>query len=241
VVAVRALTTTPVRTAQIRALEHAAALAQPGVEHRWLDGWFLRAGMGVVLAANSAVPIEFSATPRAIPAIVDWYAQRRLPPRLALPDRLLQISGPAEQSHRLLVRDVNAVKYEPLVELSSHPTAAWLRSHGSSALEEDITAGVDADLVFGTHPSGATARAAVTDAPDDTRWVGVSALRLTDTDQSQVAARQLTETLLAWGGDRGASRAYLRVCDSDVAVGQVAESFGFVLHHRGRYVVAGRS
>lgn len=241
VVAVRALTATPIRTAQIRSLEHAAALAQPGVEHRWLDGWFLRAARGVVLAANSAVALELSATPHAIPAIVDWYAQRGLPPRLALPDRLVQISGPAEQSHRLLVRDVNAVNHEPLVELSPHPTAAWLRSQGSSALAEEFTAGVDVAMVFGTHPSAATARAAVTDAPDDTRWVGVSALRLTDTDQSQVAARQLIETLLAWGSDRGASRAYLRICDSDVTVGQVAESLDFVLHHRGRYVVADRS
>ena len=241
VVAVRALTDTPIRTAQIRALEHAAALAQPGIEHRWLNGWFLRAGRGVTWAANSAVPLDLSATSHAIPAIVDWYAQRGLPPRLALPDRLLQTPGPAEQSHRLLVRDVHAVKHKPSVELSSHPTAAWLRSQGSSALADELTADVDGDVVFGTHLSGATARAAVTDAPDQTRWVGVSALRLTDTDLSQFAARQLIETLLAWGGERGASCAYLRICDSDGTIGQVAESLGFVRHHRGRYIVVARS
>ena len=38
--------TTPVRASEIRALEHAAALAWPGVERQWLDGWLLRAGHG---------------------------------------------------------------------------------------------------------------------------------------------------------------------------------------------------
>lgn len=53
VVALRVLTDAPVRTAAIRALEHAAAAAWPGVERTWLDGWLLRAGHGAVLAANS--------------------------------------------------------------------------------------------------------------------------------------------------------------------------------------------
>lgn len=39
VVALRVLTDAPVRTAAIRALEHAAAAAWPGVERTWLDGW----------------------------------------------------------------------------------------------------------------------------------------------------------------------------------------------------------
>ena len=45
VVALRTLSDTPVRASEIRALEHAAALACPGIEQRWLDGWLLRAGV----------------------------------------------------------------------------------------------------------------------------------------------------------------------------------------------------
>jgi N-acetylglutamate synthase len=63
VVAVRALSDAPVRTSQIRALEHAAAFAWPGVEQQWLDGWLLRAGRGVTYQANSAVPLQVSASP----------------------------------------------------------------------------------------------------------------------------------------------------------------------------------
>src|ERR1700761_4790222 len=57
VVAVRVLSDAPVRTSQIRALEHAAALAWPGVEQQWLDGWLLRAGDGV----DPAGPLGISA------------------------------------------------------------------------------------------------------------------------------------------------------------------------------------
>ncbi len=241
VVAVRALTDTPVRTSQIRAVEHAAAMAQPGFEHRWLSGWFLRAGSGVTLEVNSAVPIAISATLDAIPAIVDWYAQRGFSPRLSAPDRLLPIPGRAERWYQLLVRDVGAIEHETSAELSSRPTKTWLRCQGGNAAVAELTAVVDADVVFGTHLDVVAARATVTDAPDQTRWVGVSALRLIDTSQDQVAARQLIVTLLAWGAQRGASRAYLRVCDGDVAVGQLADSLGFTLHHRGRYVLAAPS
>ena len=52
VVAIKALAAAPVRTGDIRNLEHAAALAWPGVEHEWLDGWLLRFGFGNTRRAN---------------------------------------------------------------------------------------------------------------------------------------------------------------------------------------------
>ena len=42
VVVIKALGAAPVRTSDIRNLEHAAALAWPGVERQWLSGWLLR-------------------------------------------------------------------------------------------------------------------------------------------------------------------------------------------------------
>ncbi len=239
VVAVRPLTDNTIRTAQIRAVEHAAALAHPGVEHRWLNGWFLRAGRGITMAANSAVPLAFSADPAEVPHVVEWYARRGRPPRLALPDRLLSVPGQAEQSHRLLVRDAEATEHHPCVELRSRPTETWLQSSGLPV--DEATAIINGDVVFATYPGMATARAAITEAPGQTRWVGVSALRLTGADRSVAAARQLVGTLLAWGFEQGASRAYLRVSDGEVTVGRIAETLGFTLHHRGRYVVAADS
>ena len=67
VVALRTLTDAPVRTSQIRALEHAAAAAWPGAERDWLDGWLLRAGHGAGFAANSAMPLDISAQVSVVP------------------------------------------------------------------------------------------------------------------------------------------------------------------------------
>src|SRR6201996_6748881 len=91
VVALRVLTDAPVRTSQIRVLEHAAAAAWPGAERAWLDGWLLRAGHGAGFAANSAMPLDISAQAGAVPGIVAWYQRRGLTPRLAIPDRLLRL------------------------------------------------------------------------------------------------------------------------------------------------------
>lgn len=109
VVALRALTDAPVRTSEIRALEHAAAAAWPGAERTWVDGWLLRAEPGAGLATNSAVPLDISAHASAIPAIIDWYRQRDLEPWLAIPDRLLRLPPGvlSERTEQILVRDLS--------------------------------------------------------------------------------------------------------------------------------------
>jgi len=212
VVALRVLTDAPVRTAEIRALEHAAAAAWPAVEHTWLHGWLLRADPGADLTANSAVPLDISADAAAIPAIVAWYARSGLTPRLAIPDRLLQPPAGFTPEHedRMLVRDVRDVR------------AASLERHARVQLDDESHASV----TFGGQPGAAMARAAVTEAPDGTRWVGLSALQVDD--------GRVCEELLAWGASQGATRAYVAVAG---ATG-FAESLGFRLHHRRRYLVA---
>jgi N-acetylglutamate synthase len=74
--------------------------------------------------------------------------------------------------------------------------------------------------------------AAITDAPDGTRWVGLSAVRTATPDEGV----KVCEALLAWGGARGATRGYVRVRDDDHVVAALAQSLGFALHHRAHYV-----
>ncbi|BBX98443.1 N-acetylglutamate synthase, CG3035 family [Mycobacterium lacus] len=234
VVAVRALTDAPVRTSQIRALERAAAAGWPGIEQAWLDGWLLRAGHGATFAANSAVPLDISAHAGAIPAIVAWYAHRDLTPRLAIPDRLLPLPAglTSEHTERVLVRDVrdlSAHEPDPSITLSARPDDTWLQLYQREIPVDVLTAVLDGELAFGAYPGVAAARAAVTGAPDGTRWVGLSEIRGADADHGR-----LYEALLAWGASRGATRGYLRV--SDTEANTAAESLGFRLHHRSRYV-----
>ena len=131
VVALRTLTDAPVRTSEIRALEHAAAAAWSGGQQAWLDGWLLRADPDAELEANSAVPLHISARAESIPAIVAWYADRGVAARLLIPDRLLPVPAGliAEREERMLVRDA------PL------PDAAVER-HTSATLDDDSHAGV---------------------------------------------------------------------------------------------------
>lgn len=228
VVAVRTLSDAPVRTAQIRALEHAAALAWPGIEQEWLDGWLLRAGHGVTACANSAVPLDISASTTTIPAIIDWYTRRGLTPRLAIADRLLRLPGVGGQANAVLVRDVRTAEPDPSVRLSNRPDDAWLQLHRHDIPVDVLTAVLAGELVFGVHRDRAVARASVTDAPDGTRWVGLSAMGTAD--------GPLCEALLAWGASRGATRGYIRILDGDHAKADLAQSLGFALHHRARYV-----
>ncbi|OBH57786.1 GCN5 family acetyltransferase [Mycobacterium sp. E2479] len=237
-VALRVLTDTPIRTSHIRALEHAAATAWPGAQHLWLDGWLLRAGHGAGLAANSAVPLALSAQLSCLPAIVEWYQGRGLTPRLALPDRLLELPAglTGERTERVVVRDLSdaaAHSAGPSVRLSPRPDDAWLRISGGEIPVDVLTAVIDGELAFGAHGDTAVARAAVTDAPGGERWVGISAVRWAP-DADERSAADLCGALLAWGADRGATRGYLRV--PDVGVTTLAAALGFRLHHRRRYV-----
>ncbi|GAA4533592.1 GNAT family N-acetyltransferase, cg3035/Rv0428c family [Mycobacterium paraffinicum] len=196
VVALRVLTDAPVRTSQIRALEHAAAAASPGRERAWLEGWLLRAGEGV----DYAVPLDVSAHVGTVAAIAEWYERRGLTPRLAIPDRLLPLPPglSAQHTERVLVRDVSA-----------------------SAAVEPTTDG-----------EPALARATVTDAPDGTRWVGLSPTGAAD-DPATAAA---CEAVLAWAAARGATRAYLVVPETGSKA--LADALGFRAHHRRRYFPA---
>lgn len=232
------LTDAPVRTAHIRGLEHAAAFAWPGVEQHWLDRWLLRAGHGVTFRANSAVPLDISANANAIPAITAWYTQRGLTPRLAIPDRLSPLPAglPGERTYRVLVRDVSTCEPDPSVVLAPRPDDAWLRLYHRDVPLDVLTAVVDGELMFGTSAGMAVGRAAVTDAPDGTRWVGLSSVRTADEPQGAAPVRRMCETLLAWGADRGATSGYVRVSDENTAAAQLFESLGFSLHHRSRYV-----
>ena len=230
VVALRALTDAPVRTSEIRALEHAAAFGCPGVEQHWLEGWLLRAGRGATFTANSAVPLDVSANVATIPSIAEWYGRRGLIPRLRVPDRLLRLSGAGGRARRMLVRDARATDPDPSVSLVQRPDDDWLRLYDRQVPVDVLTAILDGELAFGRYAGEAVGRAAVTDAPDGTRWVGLSALRIVA--ERHAAGAALCEALLSWGAGRGATRGYVRLLDEATPVGGVIESLGFTLHHR---------
>ncbi|OBI78888.1 GNAT family N-acetyltransferase [Mycobacterium sp. E740] len=239
VVIIKELPPATVRTADIRKLEHAAALAWPGTEQRWVDGWFLRAAGGHTHRANSAVPLGFEADASALPEIVQWYAERGLTPWLSLPDRLYRLAdAPPHLETVVMARDVDAEKPFPAVILAASPDSEWLRLYRRDVPVDVLSAVVDGEVAFATVSGAGVGRAAVTTAPDGRRWVGLSAVRVVEESRGKGLARDLCSALLSWGAQRGAVRSYVQVlADNAVAIG-LYESMGFTVQHRSRYVDA---
>ena len=238
IVSVRELSHRAVRNSEIRALEHAAALAWPGTEQHWAGGWLLRAADGHTSRANSAVPLQMSATLADLPAIVDWYRQRDLPAWLAVPERLLRISAEGVKANRVMVCDIPGASVASGVAFADVPDPAWLAVYEREVPSEVLTAVVDGEVVFASIEGVAVGRGAVTAAPDGTRWLGISSVRVADAQRRQGHAHAVCEALLGWGAQRGADRCYVQVLADNIASVRLYESMGFTLHHRVRYVDA---
>jgi len=101
-----------------------------------------------------------------------------------------------------------------------------------------LTAVVDGDVGFGELAGAAVGRVAVTEAPDGTRWAGVSAVHVSTAHRRKGLARKLCAGLLGWAHERGATRGYVQVVADNTAARALYESMGFVVHHRSRYVRA---
>ena len=241
VVTVRVLTDVPVKASQIRTVEHAAALAWPGLDHQWRDGWLLRAADGHTHRGNSAVPLDLHAGLAVLPAILEWYEHRGLTPWLSIPDRLVRLPA-GVQIHLesiVMVRDLPA---EPraAMTLLDRPDETWLRVYERDVPPEVLSAVVDGEVAFGRIDDAAVGRAAVTAGHDGARWVGLSAVRVAEDRRRMGHARTLCAALLAWGAGRGATRAYVQVIADNTGAISLYEAMGFTAQHRERYVDARR-
>jgi N-acetylglutamate synthase len=238
VVAVKAVSAAPVRTGDIRNLEHAAALAWPGVEQHRLDGWLLRFGRGSTRRANSAVPLDIP-TSSDVSALIDWYAARSVAPLIAAPDRLLHVPPGVPTDAETLIMTSDLAPLSPTtVAIADRPDDEWLRLYERDVPVDVLTAVLDGEVAFAMSAGAAVGRGAVTESPDGTRWVGLSAVHVLETARRRGLARQLCEGLLAWGAEKGATRAYVQVLADNAAATRLYESMGFSVHHRSRYVRA---
>ena len=235
VVAIKRLAAAPVRTGDIRNLEHAAALAWPGVEQQWLGGWLLRFGRGSTRRANSAVPLDIS-TEIDMRAVLDWYSARGTVPLVAAPDRLFRVPPEVPTDAETVVMTGDVTAYRPsAVAIAARPDDEWLRLYRRDVPVDVLTAVVDGEVAFAMAAGAAVGRGAVTESPDGTHWVGLSAVHVVEGARRRGLARELCKSLLAWGADRGATRAYVQVLADNTAATRLYESMGFSVHHGSRY------
>ena len=239
VLAVRVVPEVPVRTGEIRNLEHAAALGWPGTEQQWLDGWLLRYGLGSTRRANSAVPLRFTSHAEIV-ATAHWYASRGIPALISAPDRLFRVPEgvPVDAENLVMASDLSGAAPASGLVLSDRPSESWRAVNRRDVPDDVLTAVVDGDVVFGELAGAAVGRAVVTEAPDGTRWVGLSSVHVSEDARRRGLARALCAGLLDWARGRGATRAYVQVVSENTAAQALYESMGFVVHHRSRYVRA---
>ncbi|MBH0118298.1 GNAT family N-acetyltransferase [Rhodococcus sp. CX] len=255
VVALKALAARPIRTREIRALEVAAVAAWPGLEMEWVDGWLLRAGAGFTRRANSAIPLGDPGTvadpadPDVRARLADWFAERGLPLRLLVPDRLARVpeGWSVSEDVQVMAADLENV---PLPEgptpvvVTARTDPEWLSRYRGGALPDEAQGvlGAVARGVLGFGRIGAPGtepvaigRAAVTDASDGRRWVGLTAVEVAPEHRRNGLGTLLCGSLLRWGRGRGATHAYVQVAEDNTAARAMYRELAFVDHHRYRY------
>lgn len=238
VVTVRELSAVPVRTSEIRALEHAAALAWPGTEQHWHEGWLLRAAGGHTSRGNSAIPLDFSATITALPAIIEWYSERGLPPRVSIPERLIPIRATADPPIKVMTADLVQDALEAVVSLHNRPNQDWMTIYDRDIPVDVLLASSTGNVTFASIPDSCVGRGAITTAPGGTSWLGISSVNTVATQRREGHARALCGALKQWGAQHGAQRAYVQVALNNTAAISLYESLGFRLHHHYRYLDA---
>ena len=145
---------------------------------------------------------------------------------------------PTDGENVVMITEVATDVPAPAVTMAERPDARWLRSYERPVPLDVLTAVVDGEVVFASLPDRAVGRAAVTSAPDGTRWAGLSAVHVAAEHRRVGHARMLCGALLGWAAERGATRAYVQVlADNEPAIA-LYESMGFHTQHRVRYVDA---
>lgn len=161
-----------IRNSDIRALEHATARAFPGIEHRWVGPWLLRAGDGVTERSNSAAPLGPTAAFEQVPLaeICEFYKSYGLPARILIPER---IGNPVLRRLAAIERagaDAGAV--------AAGAASGWRLGPEIIVMVRDLLGGVDAEdeelsaLLHRLREEQRGIRFQIDDQPDD-EWLSL--------------------------------------------------------------------
>ncbi|WP_227979397.1 N-acetylglutamate synthase, CG3035 family [Nocardia spumae] len=258
-VALKALGPRPIRIGEIRALEAAAIDGWPGTERAWFDGWLCSAGHDYTLRANTAVPLGGSGRGaaldmRTLQQIGQWYAERGLPLRLRLPDRLAPVPPGWLVWGETLVLGMDIANFvlpqgPSMVRIDERPHPAWLELHhqrGEDTVDvaapppdvDVLTAAYNGELGFaalGLPAPLAIGRGALTTAPDGRRWIGLSCIAVAAPHRRHGLGTLVCAELIRWGHKRGATHTYVQVEAGNTGALALYRELGFVEHHHYRY------
>ena len=248
-------------TISIDDLEHAAAPGWRATEEDRLGDWLLRAAGGFTGRANSALAAGDPGLPmpEAIDAVCRWYAERGLPPTMAVPyptgrpsasalDQVLASLGWTIRADAATMMTAESARVAGLagephapVEFDSGPDQAWLARYHYRGQElpavalRVLTSAPWQEFASIRADGQAVAIGRVAGAGD---WAGLTAIEVDERRRRQGLARAVTGALAARAAARGATGIYLQVTVDNNGARALYRQLGFTDHHGYHYRIA---
>jgi GNAT superfamily N-acetyltransferase len=229
-----------------------------------LGDWRLREAAGFTGRANSVLPVGDPGMPldEALAAVREFYSAHGLPVLAQavigapIEQRLLdagwqvarhregalvQVASVARALRTVRTSGDSAGSARPEVALLDAPTEQWMAVYGrTSDVPAEVVAGVLAGppvtafaAIDADRPGGPVAigRGVVTGG-----WLGLAAVEVVPSRRREGLAARVVDRLLEWGAAHGAESAYLQTLPANAAAIALYRPYGFVTHHRYRYL-----
>jgi GNAT superfamily N-acetyltransferase len=239
----------------VRTLEEHMAATWPPLEQAWLGRWLLRAGGGWTGRANSALPVgdPGCAVGAALDAVIAWYADRGLPPMIAVPAPGQEALGRevAEQgwtpSHGAIVMTAPTAQVLgrlperddlPPVQVAAEPDASWLASYhyrGGALPAHAVAILRGGGARFASVRAGRDVLAIGRFVVADGR-VGITAMEVAAEHRRAGVGSHVLRGMVAAAGAHAAS-AWLQVDPENAGGRALYARAGFGAHHTYRYHV----
>ncbi|MGH3498882.1 MAG: GNAT family N-acetyltransferase [Nocardioidaceae bacterium] len=250
------------------ALQQVITTGWPGAEQQRLGDWVLRSSAGFTSRANSTAAHGEPGVPadEALARVAEFYLRRDQRPsaQVVVGSRWEEVF--AEAGWRPVTdRDPALVQVASLrralaatgplaaagtvagppsagVVVSSRCDDAWLSAYGRAR-------GADPAVVRAVlegSPVVALARlddppVAIGRAVVDGKWAGLSAVEVAAGHRRRGLGQAMVDTMLRWAEQHGARWCYLQVTADNAAALSLYEGYGFVTHHRYRYLLGPES
>lgn len=220
------------------------------------DGWLLRAAEGFTNRANSALALGDPglSLQDALEAVQAWYAERRLPPQLAVPGFESPRWNDLRRAGWVAKHGAGAFVYTAattsLLEPSAapitvlwtpEPDRAWLASYHYRG-QELAPIGVRlllsaAEQAFGSVAGDDGSTVAILRVSGAAGWAGITAVEVDPAYRRRGIATRLVTAAAGWASERNLDDCFLQVGEDNLSAQRAYLRAGFALHHRYDYVV----
>jgi N-acetylglutamate synthase len=240
----------------VSALETRLINAWPALESQMAEGWILRFAKGYSKRANAATPLMAGATLDDALAdhILRQFGEQGIRPTFRLTgleagdvDARLAARGFIEIEPSIgMVGDLSGdVEREPSVEIETHVNPRWVREAASSYGGDKADDSVLIEIVNRIRQPAAFATLSLDEqhvawglAVAERGYVGLYDIVVAPDLRGLGLSRTLVTSLMAWGREQGATRAYLQVRETNEVARALYRSLGFADAYRYTHRVA---